>query len=90
MTNKLITEREIQILSQEQRKQKSDRDEIMKETILKALRFRNRKKGACQIKITLAGAVSSCLQFKANPYKRMLKATKEHRVVPNRLKWGFK
>lgn len=33
------------ISSQEQRKQKSDRDEILKETILKALRFRNRKKG---------------------------------------------
>ncbi|KLA29455.1 hypothetical protein B4077_3515 [Bacillus cereus] len=33
------------ISSQEQRKQKSDRDEIVKETILKVLRFRNRKKG---------------------------------------------
>ncbi|EEM44121.1 ISCpe6, transposase orfA [Bacillus thuringiensis serovar pakistani str. T13001] len=29
------------VSSQEQRKQKSNRDEILKETILKALRFRN-------------------------------------------------
>jgi hypothetical protein len=43
------------ISSQEQRKQKNDQDEIVKEIILKALRFRNRKKGARQIKMTLAG-----------------------------------
>lgn len=85
---------------QEQRKQKSDRDEILKKTILKALRFRNRKKGARQIKMTLAGQFQVvynlkrirrimkkyeivCPVRKANPYKRMLKATKEHRIVPN-------
>lgn len=95
------------VSSQEQRKQKSDRDEILKETILKALRFRNRKKGARQIKMTLAGQFQVvynskrirrimkkyeivCPVRKANPYKRMLKATKEHRIVPNQLNREFK
>lgn len=27
---------------------------------------------------------------KANPYKRMMKATQEHRVLPNLLNWEFK
>ncbi|OUB80933.1 hypothetical protein BK788_25245 [Bacillus thuringiensis serovar sinensis] len=45
------------ISAQEHRKQKSDRDEIVKETILKAFRFRNTKKGAArQIKMTLGGS----------------------------------
>ncbi|BCA36931.1 hypothetical protein BwiPL1_53130 (plasmid) [Bacillus wiedmannii] len=95
------------ISAQEQRKQKSDRDEILKETILKALRFRNRKKVARQIKMTLAGQFQVvynlkrirrimkkyeivCPVRKANPYKRMLKATKEHRIVPNQLNREFK
>lgn len=95
------------ISAQEQRKQKSDRDEILKETILKALRFRNRKKVARQIKMTLAGQFQVvynlkrirrimkkyeivCPVRKANPYKRMLKATKEHRIVPSQLKREFK
>lgn len=94
------------VSSQEQRKQKSDRDEILKETILKALRFRNRKKGALQIKMTLAGQFQViynlkrirrimkkyeiiCPVRKANPYKRMLKAIKEHRIVPNQLNREF-
>lgn len=79
----------------------------MKETILKALRFRNRKEGARQIKMTLAGQFQVvynlkrirrimkkyeivCPVRKANPYKRMLKATKEHRIVPNQLNREFK
>ncbi|MEK4936582.1 IS3 family transposase [Bacillus sp. FSL K6-0042] len=95
------------VSSQEQRKQKSDQDEIVKEIILKALRFRNRKKGSRQIKMTLAGHFQVvynlkrirrimkkyeivCPIRKANPYKRMLKKTKEHRVVPNRLNREFK
>ena len=31
-----------------------------------------------------------CPIRKANPYKRMLKASKEHRVVPNQLNREFK
>jgi len=72
-----------------------------------AIRFRNRKKGARQIKMTLAGQFQVvynlkrirrimkkyeiiCPVRKANPYKRMLKATKEHRIVPNQLNREFK
>ncbi|PEB50878.1 IS3 family transposase [Bacillus sp. AFS098217] len=93
--------------SQEKRKQKNDQDEVVKEIILKALRFRNRNKGARQIKMTLAGRFQVvynlkrirrimkkygivCPIRKANPYKRMMKATKEHRVVPNLLNREFK
>ena len=32
----------------------------------------------------------TCPIRKANPYKRIAKATKEHRVVPNRLNREFK
>ncbi len=88
------------VSSQRQRKNRIDQDEITKEWILKAFRFKNRKKGARQIKMTLAGQFQVvynlkrirrimkkygiiCPIRKANPYKRMIKATKEHFVVPN-------
>ncbi len=94
------------ISPQEQRKQKKDQDEIVKQIILKALRFRNRKKEARQIKMTLAGHFQVvhnlkririimkkyeivCLMWIANPYKRMLKETKEHRVMMNQLDREF-
>lgn len=68
-------------------------DEMAKELIVKAFQFKNRKKGARQIKMTLAGQFQVvynlkrirrimkkygivCPIRKANPYKRMLKATK--------------
>jgi len=93
--------------SQEQRKQKDVQDEIVKEIILKAFHFKGRKKGARQIKMTLAGQYNVeynlkrirrimnkygiiCPIRKANPYKRMMKATQEHRVVPNLLNRQFK
>ncbi|WP_242225423.1 IS3 family transposase [Bacillus cereus group sp. BfR-BA-01380] len=93
--------------SQERRKQKNDQDEVAKEIILKAFRFKNRKKGARQIKMTLAGQFRVvynlkrirrimkkygivCPIRKANPYKKMMKATQEHRVVPNLLNRKFK
>ncbi|MGI2776101.1 IS3 family transposase, partial [Bacillus cytotoxicus] len=95
------------VSSQRQRKNRIDQDEITKEWILKAFRFKNRKKGALQIKMTLAGQFQVvynlkrirrimkkygiiCPIRKANPYKRMIKATKEHFVVPNRLKREFR
>ncbi|HDR7898947.1 TPA: IS3 family transposase, partial [Bacillus pacificus] len=70
-------------------------------------RFKNRKKGARQIKMTLAGQFQVVYNLKRirrimkkygiicpirreNPYKKMLKATKEHFVVPNRLKREFR
>jgi transposase InsO family protein len=93
--------------SQERRNQKDEQDEIVKEIILKAFHFKGRKKGARQIKMTLAGQFNVkynlkrirrimnkyaiiCPIRKANPYRRMMKATQEHRVVPNLLKRQFK
>ena len=96
-----------QLKSQEQRKRKDEKDEIVKEIILKAFNFKGRKKGARQIKMTLAGQFNVvynlkrirrimkkysiiCPIRKANPYRRMMKATQEHRVVPNLLNRQFK
>ena len=93
--------------TQEQRKRKNEKDEIVKEIVLKAFNFKGRKKGARQIKMTLAGQFNVvynlkrirrimkkygiiCPFRKANPYRRMMKATKEHRVVPNLLNRQFK
>ncbi len=93
--------------SQERRKLKDEKDEVLKENILKAYNFKGRKKGARQIKMTLAGEFDVvynlklirrimkkyniiCPIRKANPYRRMMKATQEHRVVPNLLNRQFK
>lgn len=92
--------------SQERRKQQDEKDEIVKGVILKAFHFKGRKKGARQIKMTLAGQFNVvynlkrirrimkkyhiiCPIRKANPYRRMMKATQEHRVVPNVLNREF-
>jgi putative transposase len=93
--------------AKDMRKQKEQNDEKVKEIILKAFHFRNRKKGARQIKMTLAGQFDTkynlkrirrimkkyniiCPIRKANPYRRMAKATQEHRVLPNKLNREFK
>jgi transposase InsO family protein len=93
--------------SEEQRKRKDEKDEVAKELILKAFRFKGRMKGARQIKMTLVGQFQCvfnlkrirrimkkygivCPIRKANPYRRMMKATQEHRVVPNLLNRQFK
>ncbi|WP_257137763.1 IS3 family transposase [Bacillus pseudomycoides] len=95
------------VKSQEQRRKKDKKDEGVKELILKAFHFKGRKKGARQIKMTLAGQLQVvynlkrirrimkkygiiCPIRKANPYRRIVKATKEHRVVPNILNRQFK
>lgn len=87
--------------------QKDLDDQILKENILKAYYFKNRKKGARQIKMTLQKVFGItynlkrirrimkkynilCPIRKANPYRRMLKATKEHRTLPNLLNREFK
>lgn len=92
--------------SQERRKQRELRDKEVNEIILKAFHFKNRKKGARQIKMTLAGHFNVvynlkrirrimkkyhifCPFRKANPYRRLMKATQEHSVVPNLLKRQF-
>lgn len=93
--------------SEDLRIKKEIKDEQSKEIILKAFRFKRRKKGARQIKMTLAGQFGVifnlkrirrimkkygivCTIRKANPYKRMMKATQEHRTAPNVLKRKFK
>jgi putative transposase len=93
--------------SQKSRDQKEDKDRELKEIILKAFNFKGRKKGARQIKMTLAGQFNVVYNLKrirrimkkydiicpirrANPYKQMMKATQEHRVVPNLLNRQFK
>lgn len=95
------------LLAQERRHEQDVRDEEVRKIILKALHFRNRKKGARQIKMTLTGKFNItynlkriyrimnkykivCPIRKANPYRRMAKATLEHRVVPNQLNRLFK
>nr|WP_235973667.1 IS3 family transposase [Peribacillus faecalis] len=82
-------------------------DEAVKEIILKAYRFRGRKKGARQIKMTLQNQYGItynlkrirrimkkfeiiCPIRKANPARRIAKATKEHRTCPNELQRNFK
>lgn len=75
--------------------------------ILAAFNFKNRKKGAKQIKMTLENEFDInynlkrirrimkkynivCPHRKANPCRRMMKATKEHSVLPNLLNREFK
>ncbi len=82
-------------------------DEIVRDHIVKAYRFKGRKKGARQIKMTLQNQYNItynlkrirrimkkygivCPIRKANPYRRMAKATKEHRTCPNLLQRNFK
>ena len=95
------------IASQNRRIQRDKQDEQVKEILLKAYHFKGRKKGARQIKMTLAGQYGItynlkrirrimkkyaiiCPIRKANPYRRMMKATQEHSVMPNLLKRNFK
>ena len=89
------------------RKSNEVRDLEIRDNILKAYSFKNRKKGARQIKMILNNHFGInynlkrirrimkkydiiCPHRKANPYRRMMKATKEHRVLPNLLNREFK
>ncbi|PGM50243.1 IS3 family transposase, partial [Bacillus sp. AFS053548] len=91
----------------ERRTQFENKDSKIKENILKAIKFKKRKKGARQIKMTLQKRFNIvynlkrirrimkkykiiCPIRKANPYKKMLKATQEHSVLPNLLNRNFK
>lgn len=95
------------VSAEEKRQEQKGRDEAVRDVILKALRFKGRKKGARQIKMTLEGHFNTvynlkrirrimhkygiaCPIRKANPYKRIMKATQEHQVVPNLLNRKFK
>ncbi|MFV8828168.1 IS3 family transposase [Alkalihalobacterium sp. APHAB7] len=93
--------------SEKRRKKREEKDKQLRNIVMKAYKFRSRKKGARQIKMTLAGQFKVvfnlkrirrimkkygiiCPIRKANPYRRMMKATKEHRVLPNLLQRNFK
>ena len=82
-------------------------DEMLRDNILKAFNFKNKKKGARQIKMVLQNEFNInynlkrirrimkkfnifCPIRKANAYRRMMKATKEHTVMPNLLNRKFK
>lgn len=91
----------------QKRKSNEVRDLESRENILKAYNFKNRKKGARQIKMILSNFFDInynlkrirrimkkynivCPYRKANPYRRMMKVTKEHTVLPNLLNREFK
>lgn len=93
--------------SHEKRKKREKEDLELKEIILKAFNFKRRKKGARQIKMTLAGQFKInynlkrigrimrkynivCPIRRTNPYRKIMKATLEHTVVPNLLNRKFK
>lgn len=82
-------------------------DEMVRDLILRAYRFKGRKKDAHQIKMILQNQYNItynlkrirrimkkyniiCPIRKVNPYRRMEKATKEHRTCPNLLQCNFK
>lgn len=94
-------------VAQAKRQLREKADEEDRDIVLKAFRFRRRKKGARQIKMTLENHFQKtynlkrirrimkkyqivCPIRKANPYRRMAKATLEHRTLPNRLNRAFK
>ncbi|KIL52838.1 hypothetical protein KR50_01670 [Jeotgalibacillus campisalis] len=91
----------------QRRRDREKKDNSLRELVLKAYHFKNRKKGARQIKMVLAGQFGVVFNLKrirrimkkyriespfrrANPYKRIMKATQEHKVVKNILNREFK
>jgi transposase InsO family protein len=93
--------------AQYSRDKQDKNDELLKAVVLKSYKYKGRKKGARQIKMTLDNHYSIiynlkrirrimkkygiiCAIRKANPYRRMMKATKEDTVLPNLLNRKFK
>lgn len=89
------------------REEREEQDEIIKNNILKAFKFRGYQKGSRSVKMTLMNTFSInynrkriqrimrkyeiiCPIRKANLYKRIAKANKEHSVVSNLLNRKFK
>ncbi len=89
------------------RNAQESKDQENYKNVVAAFEFKNRKKGARQIKMTLQKFFGInynlkrirrimkkyniiCPHRKANPYRRMMKATKEHTVLPNLLNRDFK
>ena len=93
--------------NKEKRRERNEQDKKDYELILKAYKYRNRKKGARQIKLLLQNKFGvnfnlkkirrlmkkyglKCPIRKANPYRRMVKATKEHSICENKVNRKFK
>jgi len=93
--------------NEEKRKIRDEKDKQDFELILKAYKFKNRKKGARQIRMVLENEFKiifnlkkirrlmrkfglKCPIRKANPYRRMMKATKEHSTCENLVNRVFK
>jgi len=91
----------------ENRKNKEDKDVKDFKLILKAYKFKKRRKGARQIKMVLENEFNTNFNLKkirrlmkkyglkcpirqANPYRRMMKATKEDTVCENLINRNFK
>lgn len=83
-----------------------EKDKLDFDLILKAYKFKNRKKGSRQIKMVLENEFATTMNLKkirrlmkkyglvcpirkANPYRRMMKATKEHSVCDNLVNRNF-
>lgn len=95
------------INSKPNRFDKEVNDEMCFDLILKAYKFKKRKKGARQIQMTLDHHFNThfnlkkirrlmkkyglvCPIRKANPFRRMMRATKEHSTCPNMVNRKFK
>jgi len=93
--------------NEKKRNGQNDKDEMDFNLILKAYKFKNRKKGSRQIKMVLENEFASIMNLKkirrlmkkynlvcpirkANPYRRMMKATKEHTVCENIVNRNFR
>jgi transposase InsO family protein len=93
--------------NEEKRKMRDKKDKHDFELILKAYKFKNRKKGARQIRMVLENEFNIIFNLKkirrlmkkfglkcpirqANPYRRMMKATKEHSTCENLVNRIFK
>lgn len=95
------------IKNENKRLEKGNQDKESFDLILKAYKFKNRKKGARQIAMVLNNEFDvhfnlkkirrlmnkfqlKCPIRKANPYRRMMKATKEHSICNNIVNRNFK
>lgn len=93
--------------NEDARKKRDKKDEYDFNLILKAYKFKKRKKGSRQIKMVLENEFDTIYNLKkirrlmkkyglkcpirqANPYRRMIKATKEHSTCDNLVNRNFK
>lgn len=93
--------------NENKREIQDNKDKFDFDLILKAYKFKKRKKGSRQIKMVLENEFDTTMNLKkirrlmkkynlvcpirkANPYRRMMKATKEHSICENLVNRNFK